>query len=114
MKMSMLLKRRQVLHWALAGGLSLALIPSLSRKSYAASSALSWLELDQDLALIQGAGGNVLASRGADGIMLVDGAGLGQGEEVLRLVEQHWNARPALLFNTHCHRDQLGCNAILG
>lgn len=118
MKKSILLKRRQVLQSALAGGATLGLSPFLLHSAYSASAGgpeeLSWQALDNNLALITGAGGNVLASRGADGIMLVDGGAEEHSGALLSLLESQWGGEPELLFNTHCHRDQIGSNEGLG
>lgn len=81
----------------------------------APAASLDWQQLDSDgLALIKGAGGNVLVLTGRDGVALIDGGSADSADSVLAVVEQQTGKLPSLLFNTHCHRDQIGCNAILG
>ncbi|HTR00168.1 MAG TPA: MBL fold metallo-hydrolase [Candidatus Acidoferrum sp.] len=109
----MFFSRRQFLSSASAAGAWLALG---ARSSFAAPTpaALQWQDLGDGLALIQGAGGNVLAISGKDGIALVDGGNEAAAGKLLELVKTKTGSVPSLLFNSHCHRDQVGCNQLLG
>ena len=80
----------------------------------AAESALQWLDLSPGLALVSGAGGNVLVVSGKDGVALVDGGSAANAGKLLEMVKGKTGMSPSVLFNSHCHRDQIGCNLLLG
>ena len=71
--------------------------------------------LGDNLYLLAGAGANVIAHTGADGVLLVDG-GLAQHSAALaQTVAALPNAGPVrTLFNTHWHPEQTGSNSTLG
>jgi glyoxylase-like metal-dependent hydrolase (beta-lactamase superfamily II) len=96
-------------HAALSGPV-LATLPLLS----AQAADTSWVELGEGLALVLGFGGAVLVSQGSDGVALVDGGSSEHSAALLALVKDRTGQLPSLLFNTHCHRDQVGGNAALG
>ncbi len=111
----MALSRRRFLHAASCTGTWLALNLGHSSKVLAAdNSALQWQDLGDGLALIQGAGGSVLVVDGKDGVALVDGGNARSAAALLALVKARTGKQPKLLFNSHCHRDQIGCNLVLG
>lgn len=114
--MSYAIKRRQFVQSMLAGVAASALT-AMPRASLwaAASSTLRWTELDTNLALVRGAGGNVFVTRGGDGVMMVDGGRTEHAKALQKLIAEHYGKqRPTLLFNTHWHWDQCGSNALLG
>lgn len=113
--------RRRFLRSAALGvcGLTFAgMVPSIfSAKSFAATkhADLSWTDLGDGLGVVHGAGGNVLISQGADGVLMIDGGRDEHATQLLEFVANHCNGQaPALLFNSHWHRDQTGCNEMLG
>ncbi|MBM3985281.1 MAG: MBL fold metallo-hydrolase [Planctomycetes bacterium] len=62
--------------------------------------------------MLEGAGGNVAASVGPDGVLLVDSQFDGMRERLLAAVrELHDPAAPRFLLNTHWHGDHTGSNA---
>ncbi len=64
---------------------------------------------------ITGAGSNVLAVIGADGVLMVDGGLKERSAELLKLVAEQSGGRPVqTLFNTHWHVDHTGSNEALG
>jgi glyoxylase-like metal-dependent hydrolase (beta-lactamase superfamily II) len=64
---------------------------------------------------ITGAGSNVLAVIGADGVLMVDGGLRERSAELLKLVAEQSGGRPVqILFNTHWHVDHTGSNEALG
>jgi glyoxylase-like metal-dependent hydrolase (beta-lactamase superfamily II) len=71
--------------------------------------------LGENLYLLSGAGANVIARTGADGVVLVDG-GLAQNAAALaQAVAALPNGGPVrTLFNTHWHPEQTGSNEMLG
>jgi cyclase len=72
-------------------------------------------ELGENVFLLSGAGANVIASPGADGVVLVDG-GLAQNAAALaQAVAALPKSGPVrTLFNTHWHPEQTGSNEKLG
>jgi cyclase len=79
----------------------------------AADSPFGWSELEPGLALVTGNGGNILVFSGREGVALVDGGTVSGARTLLRDVKDRTGTTPQLLFNTHCHRDQIGCNETL-
>jgi glyoxylase-like metal-dependent hydrolase (beta-lactamase superfamily II) len=113
--------RRRVLGGALAGVAGLAagaLAPRPTQAKAAASGGnpeIVHTALSDSLHLFQGAGGNVVAAAGTDGVLLVD-SGLEQyGAVLLASVAAATGGRKVqLLMNTHWHWDHTGGNAQLG
>ena len=111
----MAFSRRRFLHAASCTGTWLALNPGRTGEVLAAdSNSLQWQDLGEGLALIAGAGGSVLVVDGKDGVAMVDGGNARSSAALLTLVKSHTGKQPGLLFNSHCHRDQIGCNQTLG
>jgi glyoxylase-like metal-dependent hydrolase (beta-lactamase superfamily II) len=97
--------RRTVLHGAL--GLAAA---AAVRPTFAQAHAIS-----DDLSLLEGFGGNVVALKTGDGAVLVDSGKAGANSPVLGFVEAATGSRRVhTLFNTHWHLDQIGGNEALG
>jgi cyclase len=63
--------------------------------------------------LIAGAGGNVAAEVGEDGVVLVDAGGGDSAQRVLAAVGELSEAPIRLIINTHAHPDHTGGNAVL-
>jgi glyoxylase-like metal-dependent hydrolase (beta-lactamase superfamily II) len=94
---------------ALAG----ALLPLRAARSQAAA-AITTTDLGGGLFLFQGAGCNVVALRGDDGALLVDGGLAANADALLRAVfSATGNDRVARLINTHWHREQTGANQLV-
>src|SRR5689334_19543878 len=71
--------------------------------------------LGDDLFLITGAGANVVAFRGPDGALLVDGGLEEHSSELIHLATKQTGAkRISTLITTHWHPEQTGSNARLG
>ena len=71
--------------------------------------------LADQLLLITGAGGNIVAARDGDGLLLVDGGTREAGPAALQLALRTLGARRAhTLINTHWHGDRTGLNETLG
>jgi cyclase len=83
--------------------------------TFAQSAAISNTPLAENLHLLTGAGCNVIAHTGADGVVLVDG-GLAQNASALaQAVAALPGSGPVrTLFNTHWHPEQTGSNESLG
>ena len=83
--------------------------------AFAQSPKISSTQLAENLYLLTGAGTNVVANTGADGVLLVDG-GLAQNASALaQAVAALPKSGPVrTLFNTHWHPEQTGSNEALG
>lgn len=65
--------------------------------------------------VLEGAGANVLALRGSDGALLVDGGLAANADALLRAVYAATDTdRVRLLINTHWHPEQTGANEAVG
>ena len=106
--------RRRFLHAGLGGAAMLAL-PGLSARAATPPVPLATTRLGEQLLLITGAGGNIVAARDADGLLLVDGGTRVAGPAALKLALRELGARRAhTLVNTHWHPEQTGLNEVLG
>jgi glyoxylase-like metal-dependent hydrolase (beta-lactamase superfamily II) len=66
-------------------------------------------------ALLQGAGCNVIAMRGADGALMIDGGLAANADALLAAVRSETGAsRIHTLINTHWHPEQTGANEAVG
>ena len=80
-----------------------------------AATSISTTDLGGGLFLFQGAGCNVVALRGPDGALMVDGGLAANAEALLRSVfAATGNDRIHTLINTHWHRDHVGANELVG
>ncbi|HUQ53599.1 MAG TPA: MBL fold metallo-hydrolase [Gammaproteobacteria bacterium] len=86
----------------------------LSLRAQTAPGPLAMTELRSGLQLVTGAGGNVVARAGTDGLTLVD-SGSPESATALRkaLTERLGSAPVTTLFNTHWHLDHTGGNDAL-
>lgn len=110
------LPRRGFLQLA-AGGASGAALWSVGafEGAWAKAAPLETRALGEGVSLIAGGGGNVLAFRGNEGLLLVDGGNAAQSSEVLRAALAATGAKKLhTLFNTHWHPDQTGLNERAG
>ena len=106
------LTRRQALIGATAGLLA-ARWPRLAR-AQAAAGALTSTDLGPDLALVAGAGANVVALASADGLLLVDGGSEAHAAALQGALAQRWPGRPVkIAFNTNWRAEHTGANAAL-
>jgi cyclase len=99
--------RRRFLQLAAAAPFGGALAPQISPK-------ISATDLGA-LALFQGAGCNVIAMRGKDGALMIDGGLAANADALLKAVkERTGNNRVHTLINTHWHPEQTGANEAVG
>jgi glyoxylase-like metal-dependent hydrolase (beta-lactamase superfamily II) len=106
--------RRAFLKGALGGvaGLSIA---STSGGAESTSSGIHTTEVAENLYLLTGAGANVVARTGSDGVLLVDGGSAEHAAALAQAVAALPGGRPVrTLFNTHWHPEQTGSNLALG
>src|SRR5262245_45779405 len=89
-----------------------AAVPFLSRLQ--TSPQISVTDLG-GLTLFQGAGCNVIAMRGEDGALMIDGGLAANANALLKAVkEKTGNNRVHTLINTHWHPEQTGSNEAVG
>ena len=83
--------------------------------AFAQTPKIETTSLGENLHLLTGAGGNVIARTGGDGVVMVDG-GLAQNADALaKAIAALPNSSPVkTLFNTHWHPEQTGSNERLG
>lgn len=106
--------RRDVLKAAAFGAVGAAL-PLSACGGPAPTTELTVTPLADGLILVSGAGGNVVAARGVDGVVMIDGGLAEHAETLVRAVTRELGQRDvAALFNTHWHLEQTGANALLG
>ncbi|HEX7237448.1 MAG TPA: MBL fold metallo-hydrolase, partial [Gammaproteobacteria bacterium] len=100
------MNRRAVLEGALGAALLAALRPARAKTA----------PITNELALLTGFGGNVVALTTGDGLVLVDsGAPSARKDSPLPLLaELPGGSRVHTLFNTHWHLDQVGGNESIG
>jgi glyoxylase-like metal-dependent hydrolase (beta-lactamase superfamily II) len=112
--------RRQILKWTAASAIGLALNNSISRGEEPAenpivkmfSGKLVTTDLGDGLFMITGGGGNVMASKSGDGVLVIDSAMPFRAKDYLAAVEGVApGAKRKVLFNTHWHLDHTGGNA---
>jgi cyclase len=83
--------------------------------AFAQTPKITSTELGDHVFLLGGAGGNVIAHTGADGLLLVDGGLAENADALAQAVAALPNGGPVrTLFNTHWHPEQTGSNEKLG
>ena len=84
-------------------------------KGQGTSGSIAATPLADNLFLLTGAGANVVARTGADGVLLVDGGLAERSADLLQAVAALPGSKPVrTLINTHWHPEQTGSNVILG
>jgi cyclase len=105
--------RRDFLKTVVAGaaGVSLPYLASGAAFARTTRAPLTTTALTDRLTLISGAGGNVVALTGPEGVLLVDGGSAERSAELLKVVSKLADkAKVHTLFNTHWHWDHTGSN----
>ena len=107
--------RRNFLKSALgaAAALPLGLLGARAH-SRSQTTSLSVEHLTDSLLLISGSGCNIVALKGPDGVLMVDGGSADRSAEVLQAIEHEFGSAPRILFNTHWHPEHVGCNERVG
>jgi glyoxylase-like metal-dependent hydrolase (beta-lactamase superfamily II) len=84
-------------------------------EGFDASQPLTAHRLTPRIAVFSGAGGNVVAARGSEGLALVDGGLASRSDDLLELVRGEMERQEIdVLFNTHWHAERVGSNLALG
>ena len=109
--------RRKFLTSVLAAGAGIGLseilsVPALART---AAATITPSRLTNHLVVFSGAGANVLAAHGTEGLLLVDGGLAEHSGDLLDAVYKETKANKVqTLINTHWHPEQTGSNERLG
>jgi cyclase len=91
-----------------------AALPSLVARAQASAVEITTTDVG-GLKLFQGAGSNVLALRGQDGALMIDGGLAANAGALLRAVyAATGNDRVRMLIDTHWHPEQTGANEAVG
>ncbi len=72
------------------------------------------LTLTPSMYMLEGAGGNITASIGTDGVLLVDDDFAEMGEKLLAKLKELKGGSPKYIVNTHFHYDHSGGNKFFG
>jgi len=70
--------------------------------------------LTSTLYMLEGAGGNITASIGTDGVLLVDDDFAPMAEKLVAKLKELKGASPRFIINTHFHYDHTGGNEVFG
>jgi cyclase len=94
-----------------AGAVGAAAMPALAMRR----DPLSLQLVADGVALVTGAGGNVVLVRGTRGVVVIDGGDAAHSAELFSLVREFAGGKlPVALFNTHWHWDHTGSNERFG
>ena len=106
------MSRRQFLQRAM---LSSAVLCFPNFAAATSDQALRWQKLQDNVFLVRGPDFNACVFSGNDGVCLIDGGTEAQSKQLLKLIRANCQqGLPQVLFNTHWHRQQTGCNSMLG
>lgn len=64
--------------------------------------------------MVEGAGGNITASIGSDGVLLVDDDFAQMADKLLAKLKELKGSTPRYILNTHFHYDHTGGNEVFG
>src|SRR5688572_29280388 len=104
------LTRREALIGATAGLLAAGWSRPAPAQGVAGAPTVT--ELAPDLALIEGAGANVIVLATADGLLLVDGGAAQHSAALMRVLAERWPGRRVeILFNSNWREEHTGANA---
>lgn len=105
--------RRQLLA-ATTAGLLAGAAPRLAFGQPSAGPLLTVTDLGADLALISGAGANIVVCAAGDGLLLVDGGAARHAVALQGLLAERWPGRPVrIVFNSNWREEHTGANAAL-
>ena len=111
--MTPLANRRAFVKAALGTAAGVAIVPATAWGR--SKSTLVLTSLTDHMAVIAGAGANVVAARGPEGLLLVDGGRAEHAAALEKLALKELSARRVhTLANTHWHPEQTGSNERLG
>ena len=110
--------RRRFVQSVLAAGAGIGLTQALPHSALARArdaTPITPKRLNDHLLVLSGAGANVVAAHGPDGLLLVDGGLPERSAELLDAVYRETRSKQVkILINTHWHPEQTGSNERLG
>jgi glyoxylase-like metal-dependent hydrolase (beta-lactamase superfamily II) len=108
--------RREFVKTMFGGVAGFSLSTMSARQGFAqGSSSITATRLTDTILHIQGAGANVLAVIGPEGVLMIDGGLAERSGELLKVMGEHSGGRPVqVLVNTHWHLENTGSNDVLG
>jgi glyoxylase-like metal-dependent hydrolase (beta-lactamase superfamily II) len=110
--------RRQFLKTALGGVAGVSVASLIGTSAFARArggEAIAIRAITDSVALVTGAGSDVVVVTGPDGVVMIDGGLAERSGDLLKAIGKHTKgAPPATLFNTHWHWDHTGSNERLG
>src|SRR5688572_6159935 len=110
--------RRDFVRTLFSGAAALSvssLAPSPVQAQGSFSNEIFATKLAENVVLVRGAGANVLAILGAEGVLLVDGGLAERSADLLKVISEHSGGRPIqAIINTHWHLENTGSNDALG
>lgn len=108
MKAALAMNRRQLMSATAAGALAAA----WPRFVFAQPRALEVTALGEDLALVAGAGANIVGLETSEGLLLVDAGTESSSAELSKTLAEQWaKASVAVVFNTNWREEHAGANA---
>jgi glyoxylase-like metal-dependent hydrolase (beta-lactamase superfamily II) len=108
------LSRRQFLQ-ATVGGVLAGGYAFGAQRGAATPARITTTDLGNGLTLFQGAGCNVVAMRGDEGALMIDGGLAANADALLKVVKEKTGTnRIHTLINTHWHPEQTGSNEAVG
>ncbi|MEJ1965068.1 MAG: MBL fold metallo-hydrolase [Gammaproteobacteria bacterium] len=109
--------RRDFLKTALTSVAGVSVASFMGGRAFANSKpeAIGIGPITNSVALVTGAGTNVVLVTGPEGVVMIDGGTMERSADLLRAVGKHASgAKTAALFNTHWHWDHTGSNERIG
>jgi glyoxylase-like metal-dependent hydrolase (beta-lactamase superfamily II) len=105
--------RRTFLKWAsAAGAVSLQALPATAGTR---RDEIRLVPVADGVALVTGAGGNVVLVKGPHGVVVIDSGDAAHSSDLFSLVRDFGGGKlPVALFNTHWHWDHTGANERFG
>jgi len=109
--------RREFLKTALAGAAGATVASFVSTRAFARakSEEIAIQPITDRVALVTGAGSNVVVVTGPEGVVVIDGGTAERSGDLLSAIGKFAKgAKPGTLFNTHWHWDHTGSNERFG
>jgi len=107
--------RRTFLKLSLGGIAGASLAAPLSALARAKEEAIAIAPVTDSIALVTGAGSNVVVFKNDAGVVMIDGGLAERSGDLLKAVAKHTKtSKPTTAFNTHWHWDHTGSNERLG